>query len=111
MSKNKEKKIWYDIPPVELVEKVTKHKWMHPEVGKDLLELYKRDKNVANGIMNQIDLYVTQLLPDQVIKRIEISNSDFGYNVKYVSDEGVNNTLEMELCMGNSPCKTLGNIE
>ena len=107
MSKNKENKLWYDVPPVELVEKVTKHKWMYPEVGKDLLELYKRDKNVATGVINQIDMYVTQLLPDQIIKRIEITNSEFGYNVKYVSD---NDNIEMELCMGSSPCKTLGNV-
>ena len=111
MSKNKEKKIWYDVPPVELVERVTKHRWLYPEVGKDLLDLYKRDKDVATGIMNQIDMYVTQLLPDQTITRIEITNSDFGYNVRYISDQGSNNTLEMELCMGNSPCKTLGNVE
>lgn len=109
MSK-KNKKQYFDVPPVDLVQRLKSNEYLHENVVEDLLELYKRDKALASGIVTQLHTYAMPLLPCEIITRIDIKNSELGYLVKYTGDDTTDNTLEMELCMGTSPCKSLGNV-
>ena len=94
---NNGKKAWYDIPPTELVKRVNNNNQLHENVKRDILELYKNNKDLATGIVDQIEKYIGLLLNGDTIKRIEIKTIEVAgsYDMIYVS--GKDKELPAEL--------------